>query len=55
VKISTTITVEVDPKVWQEVAGVDARDVRRDVRTYVEDQVRQASMITEAEAEVTAR
>jgi hypothetical protein len=34
-KVRVVITVEVDPDAWEETYGTDRRDLRRDVRDHV--------------------
>ena len=54
-KISITLTIDVDPNKWAENYGIDKADVRDDIKTYVHTAVQQSPGMQDAEAEVHIR
>lgn len=54
-KISITLTIDVDPNEWAENYGIDKSEVREDVKTYVHSTVQGAPGMQDVEAEVRVR
>lgn len=54
-KISITLTIDVDPEAWADNYGIEKGAVREDVKTYVHSTVQQSPGMQDAEADVTIR
>jgi len=54
-KISITLTIDVDPEQWADNYGIEKSDVRGDVKTYVHNAVQQAPGMQDVDAEVRVR
>jgi hypothetical protein len=46
-KLKISLVVQVDPKAWQEIYGIDSESVRDDVRAYVLNQISQSAAAEE--------
>ena len=54
-KISITLTIDVDPDEWADNYGIEKSEVREDVKTYVRTAVQQAPGMQDVDAEVRIR
>jgi hypothetical protein len=51
-RITVTLTVDVDPEEWMSAAGCERAEVREDVRKYIAGRAQEAAMIDETGASV---
>lgn len=52
IRVSVTLTVELDAEAWMEHQGIAREDVRQDVREYVQHLVQGSVFLDEAQATV---
>lgn len=54
-RITVSLSIELDPKLWAEYNGITGAEVRKDVQTHVLHAVQQLYLLDEANASISLK